>query len=732
MSITSQYDNEWIITATNNNATETLLRETPGAFVGNGKVGYIPSFDSIGAKKSIISVEFDIDDSGTYRNNVIEAFDPTHLRFFDNRSKEYTNEVVLISTQRLHMDTGIVTRTYSISNSATSTSMSVSAELYAVRHLPYCTVQSYTLTPGANIASLVIFHELRCGPNVSSPEYNNSVVFNETASQSRGLYTISGKGMIEGTNKAVSICSSYVFESPTIMSAVGFNVYAQDRRRCYQKLSFSNLQQNIPYKFHVVSAQMTEYDFKLPQDETRRILVNIINNLDTPTVPLTKLRQTHVNTWVEAWRHNLIIEPKIGITTNESSALTLLKQVIRYNLYNIWASVRDGAGIEINPSTFSLIDTNGGLFWDGDLFFLPVLTIFRPVTAKAFLESRYRNLERARRLAAGYGYDGSKFPYSNDIVGYGNSPYWDLNGPLHIFNTALVSVGIWNYYRVTMDRSWLSTKGYVMLKDIADFFVSKVTIGANGVYNILDVFSINNKKSNNNALTNYLAKLAFKYALEASYELSMPTTEAWERCYYNLDMRYINGLVDVVKLDDDFTQITMHEIVEQLLPLSPYYFEVFMRQNNNRDKNTIIRNLLASDDEIAQDFITHPLNNILLTWLRGYLMCCDISYTDQFAAGLQSILTTNVVGVWGNFNTLNNSTEYNDLSLSSMFILMLLTGPGTLRVRGMVTETRFYTESMGLYVSPSHYFPRTWKNVRITGVGKDKASYNVLNELTYP
>jgi hypothetical protein len=157
-----------------------------------------------------------------------------------------------------------------------------------------------------------------------------------------------------------------------------------------------------------------------------------------------------------------------------------------------------------------------------------------------------------------------------------------------------------------------------------------------------------------------------------------------------------------------------------------------MRQNTNRNKDTIERNLQAIDNRIEQAFQANPLNTILLAWLKGYLMCCDTAYTSTFGASLQSILTTNVVGVWGNFNANNSTGEYNDLSLSSMFILMLLTGPGTLRVRGMVTETRFYTETMGIYVATSHYMPNTWKNIRISGVGKDKTTYNVLNEMTYP
>lgn len=733
MSLTSAYDNEWVITATNNNAPATTLKNTKGAFIGNGKIGYVTSFDSIRVQKSIIGIEFDVDDSGMYRNNIIECFDPTYVKFFDNRNHETTTEVVTLNTVSLHMDTGIATSSYYVSNTQDEASLTtVAVDLYAVRHLPYCTVQSFTITPANNVVALDIYHIVSCGSAVINPEYNNNIVFNEASSASKGLYMVAGKGQLAGTGKMLAFSSSYVFEDSAKMLPVGFNVFATDRSRCFQKIRLIDLVANTAYKFHIVSAQMSEYDFKLPQDETRRILVNVINNLDAPTLPLLKLRQSHVNGWLSAWKHNYTIEPKVGITTGEAAVLTSLKKTIRYNLYNIWSSIRDGAGIEVNPSTFSLLDTNGSLFWDGDLFFLPVLTIFRPAVARGILEARYKNLDRARRLAAGYGYDGSKFPYANDIVGYGNSPYWDLNGPLHIFNTALVSIGVWNYYRVTMDRNWLLSKGYTILKENADFFASKVQVDNDGTYNIREVYSINDKKSDNNALTNYVTKVAFKYALEASYELTMPTSSTWLQCYYNLDVRYFSGLVDVVKQDEADTQQTIFDILEQLIPLTPYYFEVFMRQNSNRDKNTIIRNLDFLINKVNQNFISHPLNNMLQTWLQGYIMCCDTSYTTTFYNSLQNVLSTNVLGIWGNFNVTNSATDYNDLSLSALFVLMMLTGPGTLRVRGMVSETRFYTESMGIFVAPSHYLPNTWKNIRITGVGKDNSAYNVLNEVAYP
>ncbi len=729
MPLTSAYDGEWVVTVTNSSASAATLRETKGAFLGNGKVGYTTAFHKLGVQKSIVGVDFDYNESGMYKTNVIEGFDPTTLQFFDNRSAGTTVQQATLGTQVLHMDTGIATSTFSVTD-GTST-FSVATDMYAVRHLPYCTVQTVTITPAQSTATLDLYHIVAAGQNVQNVEYNNNVVFSENLSETQGVYMLTGRGTIAGTNHILAASTAYILETPAKMATVGFNVYASDVNSCFQKIRLTTLVSGTPYKLHFVTAQMSDYDFKQPQDETRRILVNVLDGLDTPSAPVTRIRAAHVKAWLDAWKHNVLVEPKLGITQGEADAITELKRVVRYNTYNLWSSVRDGAGVEVNPSSLSLLDTNGNLFWDGDLWFVPLLTIFKPTAAKTILETRYKNIERAMRLAAGYGYEGTKFPYANDVVGYGNNPYWDISGPLHIFNTALLSVSVWNYYRVTQDKAWLQNKGYGILKGNADFFASKIEIDEDGSYNIRDVFSINNVRSDNNALTNYLVKVALKYAVEASYELAMPVASAWTLGYYNLDARYFVSPVDVLKQDGDVTTNTMYDLLEQLVVITPFYFEVFMRQNVNRDKDTIERNLTFVESRINAGFADHPINTMLLTWLKAYIMGFDSAYATTFETALQDVLSTNVVGVWGNFNGSNSTTDYNDLSLSALFLLMLVTGPGSLRIRGTVSETRFYAEALGVRVAPSHAMPATWKNVRLSGVGKNKATFNVLNELYY-
>ncbi len=747
MSLISSYDNEWTISITNSNASTNTLENTKGAFIGNGKIGFISAFDKIGVQKSLITIDFDFNDYGSYQNNIVEGFDSTTLKVFDNKYIDSVSSI-RFKSKELQMYNGILTSSFQVINTTTSNTLDINFDLYSVRHLPYCSVQTFNITPTQSMSNFDVYHQISCGNNISQVEYNNNIIYNELVHSSKGLYMCNGKGIIKGTEKQLAIATCYYFENSNNIHPIGFNVYAKDTNTCFQKIHFNDLTAGSNYKFHIISAQMSEYDFKNPMEETKRILVNVMNKLDND-VAISKLRQTHIKSWSDMWKHNITIEPKTNITSQDLNNITQIKRLMRYNLYNIWSAVREGIKTEINPSTLSIIDTNGTLFWDGDLWFIPVITLFRPDIAKNLLESRYRVIDKAIQLAAGYGYKGSKFPYVNDIVGYGNNPYWDVNGPLHIFNTALVSINVWNYYRISLDKDWLQNKGYTILKNNANFFVSKIEIDINGTYHIREVYSFHDKVSDNNSLTNYLIKTALKYAIEASYELAIIPVESWSASYFNIepsmypssnsDPNYDINLVDVFKLDEDTVVSDEFKILEQMIPILPFYSELFFRTNVSRDRNTIQRNLVAVQNKIQNGFETWPMNNIILTWLKGSLMCCDpmtLSYENTypglFELGLAKIIQENSKGIWGQFHMSNREdTDYNDLSLSAMFILMLLTSVGTLRVTGNVSETRFYGESFGIRSSPTSYMPKSWKKVKITGLGSGPETLQITNELYY-
>jgi hypothetical protein len=724
MSLESSYNGEWSILVTNtSNAPLDVLQNSHGAFNGNGKLGFLSSFTDIDVQKCYYSIDFDFDDFGKYKTNVIEAFNPQCVRLF-NQTYDSNISVDFVSTD-LNMYNGIVTSEFNFNNTSTSEVINVKVDSYCVRHMPFCTVQTITLTPEQDM-NLDMYHFISCKNNIEQVEYNNNTIISELVDPTKGLYVLNGKGVIKNYGRQLTISSAYHFENSNF-TPIGFNTYRQEPNTCFQKIRCIDMLANQEYKLHIVSCTMSEYDFVLPLEETKRVLLSSL----LTTNPITKLRQNHVISLMNMWKANITIDPKSGITQEEDDMMNKLKKTIKVSLYNIWASVRDGISTEINPSALSILDSTGSVFWDGDLWLIPVLCMFKPTIAKSILESRYNIIDKAMKLAAGYGYKGSKYPYVQDIIGYKNI-YYDVAEPLHIFNTGLLNISIWNYYRCTMDRDWLRNKGYTMLKNNADFFASIVEIDNNGLYNINKVYSFHPKVANNNALTNYIAKLAIKYALEASYELGIIPNENWSRTYFNLDMRYFADPFEVIKLDEDATDTDTYRYLEHLIPITNFYKDMFFMTGNGRDAGTIYRNINFYQDKVNPSYETHPMNNMIRAMLYSFLSSQDPdSFTENMTTYVEKVLNENTSNLWGNFSMDNSQNTLNDITLSAMFILLIANSIGTVRIQGGVAETRFYYEEMKVSAQSTTFMPKTWKNMRVTGVGPYLDVYNILNGTYY-
>lgn len=64
----------------------------------------------------------------------------------------------------------------------------------------------------------------------------------------------------------------------------------------------------------------------------------------------------------------------------------------------------------------------GHVFWDADVFVLPVLAAVHPPAARAMLEYRVRRLPAARCLAAARGLEGARFPWESAADGTDVTP----------------------------------------------------------------------------------------------------------------------------------------------------------------------------------------------------------------------------------------------------------------------------------------------------------------------
>ena len=114
----------------------------------------------------------------------------------------------------------------------------------------------------------------------------------------------------------------------------------------------------------------------------------------------------------------------------------------------------------------------------------PPLLALKPEMAKSLLEYRFQRLEAAKQNAFSHGYKGAMFPWESASEGQEVTPVWALTGPFQQHISGCVGWAFWKYYQVTKDKQWLRDRGYPLLKEVADFWSSRVERKGPGRYEI--------------------------------------------------------------------------------------------------------------------------------------------------------------------------------------------------------------------------------------------------------
>jgi trehalose/maltose hydrolase-like predicted phosphorylase len=84
-------------------------------------------------------------------------------------------------------------------------------------------------------------------------------------------------------------------------------------------------------------------------------------------------------------------------------------------------------------------------------------------------------------------YTGTMFPWESGFTGEETCPSWAPTGLREIHISGDVAFAVNQYWLSTQDLTWLSGPGIDLLSNIADFFISRSTVNANGTRDINDV-----------------------------------------------------------------------------------------------------------------------------------------------------------------------------------------------------------------------------------------------------
>lgn len=734
--------------------------------LGNGKIAVVPTMTTIDSAQSMITGRVQVD-RGRYDSGAIRNFQFNRVRAFGDADEAVT---YTISSASLSMDTSTFTLDLSAASSSTAHALgTVLVNMYAHSTLPFCFMQTVTLQLSAAYMNGLngdpyILHDLYCDQTISRVKFNTSVL--HVPSLSAPLYLLVGEGQTDNgsgtsseTPRSVAVGCCYLFEDSAAMVPQGYNVYANDRRRAYSRINLPKAAAGKgSFRFHILTATMSSDDFQNPEEEVKRILLSVSASRSLPGQgPIdiaNKLRADHVFSWSTQWSNSITIIPKTMATAKEKSDVMAVQRASRFALYNLLSSTRAGARVTSDPSLLSLMDSDGSLLYRGDAWFMPVLLLLRPECAKSVLEYRRKTLESAANLAQCYGYSGTKYGFTEDVIGYSSAVYFDSSQPQHLYNTSLVAISVWNQYRSTSDTTWLQQIGYEILRGVADFLVSAATanVSGNGQYSFINILGYGSVPATDNTFTVATAKLALSYAIQASYVLTYQVRQSWYDVLNGLALPTDSSatvLVTDASYEGPTPSTTIPPIIDCLIPLLPWYYNSVFPHTCSCAGNTNVASTIAANiaaylppvQTAIQNGTAHPYTVAVLSGLSAVTSQAGGRNAD--AAVFLSLLTsfikssTDAGTGWGNFvdttRPRSSAMDYpvSDLNLASMLLFVLLNCVAGIQVRGLVTDTRYFAEECKIRASDNAILPVTWASLTISRVGTDFSEVRVVNQQVY-
>ena len=290
------------------------------------------------------------------------------------------------------------------------------------------------------------------------------------------------------------------------------------------ELGFSkSLKKEEEYKFAWCGSVCTSQNFTDPKSESERMVIfQLLGNKQA-------VINRHKELWSELWKGDVEIE---GDPESQ--------QDIRLALFHLYSFARDDSNLSIAPMGLSSQGYNGHVFWDTEIWMFPPLLVFNQKIAKSLLNYRFDRLEMAKKKAQNYGYTGAMFPWESDDTGEEATPTWALTGTFEHHITADIAIAFWNYFRTTGDKEWLREIGFPVLKEVADFWVSRSVQNHDGSYSINNVVGANEfyHHANDNAFTNGSAKTALQFAVEAGEILKKEGNPRWANAAKGLKFHY--------------------------------------------------------------------------------------------------------------------------------------------------------------------------------------------------
>lgn len=476
--------------------------------MANGCIGILPQKEPFAVEHVMLNHVFDAA-SPHVVSRVMRGINPFCLSMkIDNKKVDTSN----ISDWQQTID---MRRAVHQTSFHTLEKADVSYELCALRNLPYAGLIRVTVQ-----ACKDMLLEVRSGMGIPDDYSQSSIRYREMEADGNRMYMLESDATSRFGYRRVASTSSFLFNGEQIKP-----IYDEATRELFFSIQ---LKKGETFCFSLVGSVCSSRDFFDPYNEAERQVIYALHEGEEA------LMQAHYRLWDELWQSDIRIE-------GDDNA----QRIVRFALFNLYSSCRGGSRLSIPPMGLSLQGYNGHIFWDTELWMYPPMLLLNQDIARSMLDYRFDRLPAARKKALAYGYRGAMFPWESDDSGEEATPTHALTGPFEHHITADIGIACWNYYCVTRDVRWLQREGYPLLKEIADFWISRVTRNQDGSYSIHNVTGADEYANGvtDNAFTNGAASLALKYACQAAEICGEKVPEIWQEIGENIRiLQFENGV----------------------------------------------------------------------------------------------------------------------------------------------------------------------------------------------
>jgi trehalose/maltose hydrolase-like predicted phosphorylase len=637
-----------------------------GVTVANGMVGLVSSPEPMKVRDVVLNGVFDYYQRGRV-SNILKTFNHVNMNL-DVDGQRIGQKHISNYKQVLNMKKAVLTTTFDVGEK-----VSVEHSLMALRHLPYTALtivkitakKDVLVTPMSVIEAPTHLMDVRNTYSEIDRPHVLIPLLTSVAKSPSGRHT-------------VAVSNGFIFSEPHGQEP---DLIHEDWDYNMHLAKFSkSLKAGETYTFSVVSSATSTEHYQDPLNEAERLTIfAALERTD-------RLIQRHEQAWNELWKSDIVIDGDLQAQKD-----------VRFALYHLYSFAREGTSLSLSPMGLSGLGYNGHVFWDTELWMYPPLLALQPGIAKSLLEYRFQRLEAAKQNAFSHGYKGAMFPWESSDEGSEDTPVWALTGPFQHHITGCVGWAFWKYYQVSKDKQWLRDRGYPVLKEVAEFWASRVERKGPGKYEINNVIGANEWQENidNNAFTNGMAITSLRYASLAAKELGITPPADWEHVAQNIPiLKFPDGTtrenatydgVDIKQADVNLLAYPL-EIVSDKAQVEKdlLYYEKRMSPEGPAMGSAVLSTLysrLGKPDKAYEIFVrSYKLNEVPPF---GVLSETAGGTNPYFATGAGGMLQSVIFGFGG-------------LSISDLGITQLKTS-----------------------------LPKNWKSLEIKGVGVSRTSFRV-------